>query len=80
MDAQPSADGRPRVVLGSFECWALGIDASVMTTASIALVTTVLQTKSAVDKVATQEAIQKLSEQQAVMNSPPFPQNLIFGW
>ncbi|WP_233492727.1 hypothetical protein [Xanthomonas oryzae] len=31
--------------------------------------TTVLQTKSAVDKAATQEAVQKLSEQQAVMNS-----------
>ncbi|KOR44292.1 hypothetical protein ADT25_11085 [Xanthomonas oryzae] len=69
VDAQSSTDGRPRVVLGTFERWALGIAASVMTTASIALVTTVLQTKSAVDKAATQEAVQKLSEQQAVMNS-----------
>ncbi|MGS0517037.1 hypothetical protein ACQR5V_20700 [Xanthomonas oryzae pv. oryzicola] len=41
-----------------------------MTTALIALVTTVLQTKSAVDKAATQEAVQKLSEQQAARLRP----------
>ncbi|MFA4294421.1 hypothetical protein P2B08_17680 [Xanthomonas perforans] len=68
VDAQQNNDGRVSFTLGTVERWIVGGAATLIAVVLGWFGSTVIATKSAVDKAATQQSVSELKEQQALTN------------